>query len=211
MNPPRRVETVMDPVGESVARVYAEALLAQVPSDVEAEEVGAELDGLVELMDRLAGFEELLIAALPSAEDRCEMVGRLFHGRVSEPLEAALNVMAQGGRLGMVRLLRRTYRSALNHRQGKREVTVVTAGPLEEAQRARVRQVLAETLGAEPIVTYELDRDLLGGMVVRVGDRVYDASIRAELRAMQEKLRREIELDAPAPAGGRPDQTGEPS
>jgi hypothetical protein len=72
--------------------------------------------------------------------------------------------------------------------------------------------VLAETLGAEPVVTYELDRDLLGGMVVRVGDRVYDASIRAELRAMQEKLRREIELDAPAPApaGGRPDQTGEP-
>jgi len=87
--PARQVDSVMDPVSESLARVYAEALLGQVPSDPEAEQVAAQLDAIVDLLDEIPGFEELLTAALISSAERTAVVERIFHAlsliHISEP------------------------------------------------------------------------------------------------------------------------------
>lgn len=195
--PARQVDSVMDPVSESLARVYAEALLGQVPSDPEAEQVAAQLDAIVDLLDEIAGFEELLTAALISSAERTAVVERIFHARVGEPVEATLAVMAGAGRLGLLRTLRRVFRSALHRRQGKREVTVVTAVPVAEKHQRRIAAALAETLRAEPVVRWDVDEKLLGGMVVRIGDHVYDASVRAELHRLEGRLAREIRLEPP--------------
>ena len=198
MSPPaRQVETVMDPASVSAANVYADALLGQLPSDNEAEEVALELDAMVDLLDGIEGFEPLLTAALISAEERCDMVRRIFRGRVSEIVEALLLVMADAGRLGLLRILRRVFRSKLCSKQGKLEVTVISAVALTEAQRGHVRQSLSEALRADCVLTCRVDPELLGGMVVQVGDHVYDASVRNELRSVQARLRRDIILELP--------------
>ena len=62
--PVAAVDSVMDPVSESLAQVYAEALLGQVPGDVEAEEVAAELEAIRGLLDEVEGLEQLLTAGL---------------------------------------------------------------------------------------------------------------------------------------------------
>jgi len=206
----RQVDSVMDPVSESLAEAYAAALLGQVPSDVEAEEVAGELDALVELLDTIEGFEGLLTAALLSSAERCALVRRIFHGRVGEPTEALLNVMARAGRLGLLRILRRVFRSALYRRQGKREVTVTTAAALDEQKRERVRRDLGGAFGGEPVIAFDVDEDMIGGMVVRVGDRVYDASVRARLAGLERRLRKEIRLESPKPAGGKAAGMDEP-
>ena len=199
--PARHVESVMAPASVSAATVYVDALLGQLPSDIEAEEVAAELDALVELLDEIDGFESLLTAALISNDDRCELVRRIFHGRCSDVVEALLLVMADAGRLGLLRTLRRVFRSKLNARQGKMEVTVISAAALTDDQRQHVRKMLTESLGAECVLSCRVDADLLGGLVVQVGDHVYDASVRAELRGLQSKLRNEIELNIPKLSG----------
>ena len=208
--PPDRIETVMHPVSESLARTYAEALLGQVPTDVEAEEVAAELDAIVNLLVEMEGFEELLTAALLSRSERSAVVQRIFQGRVSEPVEALLNVMASTGRLGLLRALCRVFRSMLYRRQGKREVTVTTAVPPSDEQRERIGLVLAEALRAEPVLSVRVDPGVLGGMIVQVGDDVYDASVRAELANLEDRLRREIRLEAPGGASPRPTPGREP-
>lgn len=193
----RQPDTVMDPTSVSIASVYADALLGQLPSDPEAEEVTEELDAMVDLLDSIDGFEGLLTAALITGADRCEMVSRIFHGRVSEVVEAVLVVMADAGRLGLLRTLRRVFRLKLNARQGKLEVTVISAVQLTDQQRDEVRGALTESLHAEVVLTCRVDPDLLGGVVIHVGDHVYDASIRAELKSVQTRLRRDIHLDIP--------------
>ena len=205
IEPAGEVASVMDPVSESLAGTYAEALLGQVPSDVEAEEAAAELDALVELLDQIEGFEEILTAATLTKAERAAMIERVFHGRVGEPVEAVLNVMAHAGRLGLLRLLRRTFRSALYARQGKREVRVVTAVALAKAERDRTIEMLAGLLGGQPVATFDVDPDLLGGMIVRMADRVYDASVRAELKNLRGRLAREIRLDLPHPQEDHPE------
>jgi len=81
--------------------------------------------------------------------------------------------------------------------RGKREVTVVTAVPVAEKHQRRIAAALAETLRAEPVVRWDVDEKLLGGMVVRIGDHVYDASVRAELHRLEGRLAREIRLEPP--------------
>jgi F-type H+-transporting ATPase subunit delta len=193
----RQVETVMDPTSISAATVYTNALLGQLPSDSEAEEVAAELDAIINLLDEIDGFESLLTSALISSADRCDMVRRIFHDRVSEIVEALLVVMADAGRLGLLRILRRVFHSKVHARQGKLEVTVISAVMLTDLQRQHVGQALAGALNAECVLTCRVDPDLLGGVVVQVGDHVYDASIRAELRSVQARLRRDIHLELP--------------
>ena len=108
---------------------------------------------------------------------------------------AALQLSPQT--LGLLRTLRRVFHSKLHVRQGKLEVTVISAVTLSDLQCRHVQQALADALNAEPVLTCRVDPDLLGGVVVQVGDHVYDASIRAELRSVQTRLRRDIHLELP--------------
>jgi len=199
--PSGQVETVMEPVNVSAATVYADALLGQLPGDSEAEEAAGQLDAIVGLLDGIDGFEELLTSALIDGAERCDLVRRIFHGRASETVEALLVVMADAGRLGLLRTLRRVLRSKLHVRQGKLEVTVISAVTLSDQQRHRAQQALAEALGAQCVLTFRVDPGLLGGVVVQVGDQVYDVSIRAELRSVQARLRRDIDLELPRLSG----------
>lgn len=67
-------------------------------------------------------------------------------------------------------------------------VEVITAVPLTEEERALVVQTLTEKLGTRPEVTYTVDPKILGGVVLRLGDRIIDGSVARQLRAMEEQL-----------------------
>lgn len=196
-----RIETVLDAV-DPLGAVYAQGLLDHVPRDDEAEQIAGELDALAGLLDEIPEFQLLLTAVLLSRKQRCELVERIFGGRASEPLEGLLLVMAEADRLGLLRAVRQAFRAALARREGKVPVVVTTAVPLDAAQRGRVQEVLRQALGAEPVVCLGVDGDLLGGVVVRIGDRLYDASVRAELGRVQERLARELNLPPWPPARG---------
>jgi F-type H+-transporting ATPase subunit delta len=178
----------MDPVEMTLARVYADALLGTLGSDAEAEEVASQLHAVAGLLDQVDGFEALLTGALIARQDRIGLVRRIFGARCDERLEAVLSIMAGNGRMGLVREMSRQFRAALDLREHKIDVTVTTAAPVDQAQRLRLGHVLGEVLGAEPLLTMQVQQGLLGGMVVRIGDRVFDASIAGELRRLRQSL-----------------------
>ena len=75
-----------------------------------------------------------------------------------------------------------------------------TAFELDDDQRRALREDLRAALGAEPVVTCELDAALLGGVVLHVGQRVYDASVAGRLRRLAESLKQRIDSESPAAA-----------
>ena len=72
-----------------------------------------------------------------------------------------------------------------DRRQNRRPVTVRSAVPLDEAQQDALRDRLARLLGGTPVLTVQVDPALIGGLVVRVGDDVYDASVRNQLEQLR--------------------------
>lgn len=171
---------VMSPDAQVLAATYAQGLLDHLPDNARAQQAADELADLVTLLGEIDQADELLTMPL-SVTDRCGLVERIFSGRLSEPTYALLGVMARRGRIALLGAVSRALVGLLDARRGKIEVTVTTALELTDSQRRRVLGDLERTFNAAPVLTTRIDPSILGGVMVQVGDVVYDASMASGL------------------------------
>ncbi len=106
--------------------------------------------------------------------------------------------MSRNDRLGLLRQVCRSFDTVLDERLGRVEVTVTTAIEMDEGQRRQLVKTLRQMLDATPRVNALVDAELIGGMVVRVGDRVFDASVAGDLHRLGARIART------APGGEEP-------
>ena len=191
-----RDDTVMLPRMAGLANTYAQALLDNVPDNDRAEEIAAELDAIVQLLDEIEGFDALLTRAMLTRTQRDGLVARVFSGRVSEPAEAFVTVLGRRNRLSIIRPAAGRFRKLLNDRKGLLEVHVTTAAPLEARRYAEIAEMMSELLGGKILLIDRVDPDMLGGVKVRVGDRVFNASLATSIEKLSNRLARRIALAA---------------
>ena len=96
-----------------------------------------------------------------------------------------MKVLAAHERLDCLRAIERAARLQLNQLRNRVEVLVETAAPLSNSLRQQVASRLTQLLGREVVLSAEVNPDLLGGIVVRVGDTVYDGSLAGKLKSME--------------------------
>ena len=193
---PVPTDTVMQPRLAALAKTYAQALLDNVPDNERAEELAGELDSIVQLLDDIEGFDMLLTRAMLTRTQRDELVERIFAGRVSELAEAFVSILARRNRLEVFRPAAMKFRQLLNIRKGLLEVHATTSTPLDEKRHAEIARMISEQLGSEIILIAHVDPDMLGGVRVRVGDRVFDASLATSIEKLSNRLARRIALAA---------------
>lgn len=177
-----------DPSAMTVADTYAQAVLALCPTDEQAEQFYQETNDLLSLSDEFPEYTSLLTASLLSVKQKAALVNHTFNGRVSDTMMGLLGTLAHHNRLGLLHPVRQRFRALLDQRQGKVTVTVTTAVPMDDQQRQQISDALAQAVNTKVILETQVDEDLLGGMVVRVGDRVVDASIKADLDRLKRRL-----------------------
>jgi F-type H+-transporting ATPase subunit delta len=179
--------TVLDVTEEQIARVYAKAFLGAVETVGNAEALIEELESIVtEVLDRHPQFENALAPAFMSTDERVAMLDRVFGARVARPVLNLLKVLSMHGRLSSLRSVVRQVRLLHSKMTGRMDVDVRTALPLADDVEAALREALRTQLGIQPIMHVAVDPEVLGGVVIKVGDTVYDGSI----RTMFEKARR---------------------
>ena len=189
-------DTVMQPRLLALAGAYAQALLDNVPDNAQAEEIASELDAIVRLLDDIEGFDTLLTRAMLSRQQRDELVERIFAERVSEPIEAFITILGRRDRLLLLRPSAAKFRNLLNVRKGLLEVHATTAEPLNDERRDEIAKMISEQLGGDVILIDHVDPEMLGGIVIRVGDRVFNASLAASIEKLSNRLARRIALAA---------------
>jgi len=181
--------TVFDDATQHVARVYAEAFLNAAQKSGQAEEALQDLDSLVDQVfpqDRY--LEAFLTSKAVSRERKERALCAAFEGRASALFLNFLLVLNDHDRLDALRSITASVRSLHEERTGKIRVQVLSALPLADDQRERLRQELRETFGRDPVLETRVDADLLGGMTVQVGDVMYDASVRTRLENIRNQL-----------------------
>lgn len=184
-----RHATVMDDEARQVARVYAEALYRAADQHGQTAEVMVELDQLVYDVFKADPGLELFLASASINEDRKrESIERAFRGRATDVLVQFLGVLNQHRRLDMIRPIHDAYRRLYNRKTRKLVVIARSAVPLNDDERRRLCDDVRAVVDVEPILQEQVDPELLGGLVVRVGDWVYDASVRAKLDEVRNQL-----------------------
>jgi F-type H+-transporting ATPase subunit delta len=186
-----RPTTVLDDNARQVARVYAEALLRGADLQGQADAVGDELAALrADVLQKHPELEEFLSSMAVGRARKEEAIRGAFRGRVSELVLNFLLVLNAHDRLDLLGAAADAYKDLLDERRRRVRVLVRSAAPLSEQQLARLRAELVATADrpAEPVVEARVDPDLLGGLVVQVGDFLFDASVKTSLQQIKDQL-----------------------
>jgi F-type H+-transporting ATPase subunit delta len=191
-------DTVMDVTEERIARVYAKAFMEVAAKSKDATALVDEVGSLVnDVLSRFPQLEDTLRSALISAEDKEQSLDRMLSGRASPLMLNFLKVLARHDRLAILRPIASILKKLDAERRGLTDVEVRVATPIDAALQSEIQNRLRKALGGEPVLHVEVDPSLIAGMVIRVGDRVYDGSVNTQLenarRAMFERITETIE------------------
>jgi F-type H+-transporting ATPase subunit delta len=181
--------TVFEDDQPEVSRSYAEALLGAAKHADQIESVLDELDELVaDVLSPYPQFAAILASeALPAAE-KDRILTSTLENRASPLVLRFLRVLNRHGRLGLIAPIARMARELMDRQQNRRRVLVRSAVPLTEDQRNALVERLGRMLAATPVPTYQIDPALIGGLVIQIGDDVYDASVRNRLGQLRNRL-----------------------
>lgn len=172
-------DTVLDVTEEQLGRVYATAFLGACESGGEADEAVSQLEAVVtEVLDAHPKFAEAVRSAFLSHEERVGLIDRVLGGKVLPVVLNTLKVLSQHNRSPLLRTMVTQARKMLDERAGRVPVQVTSAVELTPSLVDTVRSTLGTKLGVEPALRLSTDADLIGGFTVRVGDTVYDASLK---------------------------------
>jgi F-type H+-transporting ATPase subunit delta len=172
-----------------IARVYAEALMQAADRHAQADAMAEALDSLALDVFRADGRIEAFLAspAVPK-KAKAAVIKEVFGSRSGQLFANFLLVLNDHGRLGLLRYVRAAYLELLDRRASRVRVQVQSARPLAPDQRQRLQEELHTTLKLEPILKEQVDPELIGGMTVRVGDWLYDASLRTQLEDLRNQI-----------------------
>jgi F-type H+-transporting ATPase subunit delta len=172
----------------SAAGQYAAALLDLASEQNSAPAIGEELRQLRELIETNPRFGAFLTDPAIKGEERRKVLQSTLKGRINLLLYNTLGVMNQKGRLGLLGRVADEYARRLDERQGNLKAEVTVAKRLADDQLEQVRQRIGKAFGKNAIVQQREDPRLIGGLVIRVGDRLIDASVKTQLEAMRKRL-----------------------
>jgi F-type H+-transporting ATPase subunit delta len=182
----KRQHDKIDASRQHLGTVYAKALLGAAEKAGQAERSVEELEALVsDVLDKLPQLEEALRTPRLTHEERLPILEKAFGGKLSVTTLTFLKVVSKHNRLDCLRVIARAARKQLDAARGRVEVLVETAYPLSNPVRERIVARLTQLLGKQVNLQTQVNEDLLGGLVVRVGDTVYDASLAARLKRME--------------------------
>ena len=177
---------------DAVAQVYARSLfeLAYEAGGLPVIETSSlELEEIAGLMDGDARFGEFMRSIVIPVERKRETLRQIFgEDRVSDLVLRFLLVLNDKERLGHLPEIAQAFRDLYWDMIGRIDVEATTAKPLEDAESQRVIELIRNAIGKEAVLRNKVDESMIGGLRLRIGDRLIDASVATRLARMRESL-----------------------
>jgi len=175
---------------ERAATIYATALLNVAQEQNQAVEVFQDLQHLMDdVLAKKPEVAEFFLSAAVGRDRKAEVLEKAFGPEHVHPLLAQfLLVLNDHDRLDLLGAVLIQGQRIYLRRGNKFLVDVASAVPLTEPEQERVKALLTKITGAEPVLYYRVDPDLVGGLLIRTGSWLFDGSVRGRLRTLREIL-----------------------
>ena len=174
----------------SLAGRYASALFELARDQRQIESVGKSLDALGQALLDSKDFDELVSSPLVSRDEAAKAFAALAPQLQIDPITGNfLGVLARNGRKSELRNVIRAFRRLAAEQRGETTADVVTARPLNDDQLAQLRQQLRARAGRDVSIEANVDPNILGGLIVKLGSQQIDASIRTKLNRLAQAMK----------------------
>lgn len=175
-------------VRRSLARRYLRAAFEVAQQAGVAEDLGAQLQRLQTVVESTPELMRLLQHPTMALERKLQAVTDLLGEEPLPTLHQLLAALVEHNRGEVLQVAGEVYQEVADEALGLVRARVTTALPLERERAARLREVLAEWLDSDVVLEEHTDAEIIGGVVVEIGDRVLDGSLRGRLRRMTASL-----------------------
>jgi F-type H+-transporting ATPase subunit delta len=170
-----------------VSKVYGDALFSLAVEENKLDAIWDEVKAVRQAITENQEFLGVMCHPLPQAK-RLEMLEAIFGGQ-SDDMKGFLNVLVHKGRFGEILSILDYFDEQAKEYKRIGVVNVATPLPLNDNQKTEIENRLLQVTEYETLeMHYQIDQSLLGGMVVRIGDRILDNSIRSKIDAMSRQL-----------------------
>lgn len=180
-------------ISQAAASIYADSLLQLADEAKQAEAIGEELADLASLWKSEPAFASMMRSAAIDDDARRESLRKIFTGKLNPLTLNLLLVLNERGRSMILPSVCDAYRRRLAAKMNQQTVNVTTAVALDDAQRKQLAAEVRRLSGKEAVFFEKVEPDLLGGMTVQIGDRLYDTSVRRRLRRLRGELLASVE------------------
>jgi len=178
--------TVFDTGQQQLGAIYAKALLGATESAGSTDDVVEQFQSLAnDVLVQLPKLADVLASPRIAHEEKEKILDQAFVGKMDGTLLRFLKVVSRHGRLDCIQAISAQLRSQYNDLRGIVEVVVQTATSLEPSLLDLIQQRLESSLGKKVKLRTETDESLIGGIVVRDGDTVYDGSVANQLARLE--------------------------
>ena len=175
-------------IAGQVAKRYSQALFEVAKEQNLLDQVEQDLNLFVETFKMTEGFQTFLTHPQIGGEVKKEMVSNIFADSISWVTKNFLFILVDGGRENTVEEILKEYRKLANDARGVAAVTAISAKPLTDAEKQQLEKLYKERLNKIIKLENITDPAILGGLIVRVGDRVYDGSLIKKLKTVKKSL-----------------------
>ena len=181
-----RIANVFDDEQQYVGEVYAKALIGAATTSGNLDGICSQLTSVVtDILDRQPKFEAALSSPKVSQDARARLLDKVFSGKVDPTLLTFLKVLCRRGRLGFLRAIERAASRMRDDAMGRKRITVTTATALSAPEQASLLEQLKKTFKSEVSLSMQVEPSILGGLIIRDGDTVYDGSVDGKLRLLK--------------------------
>ncbi len=175
-------------IRSGVAERYAKAVFQAAVEAGAADQVFADMENIFTLLPADVSFRNFLASPRVPTEDKHALLDKAFAGRASKLVVELLHVLIDKKRIMHAAEIAEAYRYLYERHKGILEVKAVTAVTLEDRLKEKLLRTLETQTKKEIRITYVIDPDILGGMILKLEDRVIDGSVRYELDQLRRRL-----------------------
>jgi F-type H+-transporting ATPase subunit delta len=172
----------------TIARNYAEALLALATKAEDLEGWGRMIGEVAHAVESDFRLSRFLRAPQVSAEKKNEVLAKAFADRLPRLLVRYLQTLVRNRRQMLIPEIALQYRDLLDEASGRVHAQVTIAREASEADQSRLGEQLSRAMKRDVVPHVVVNPAILGGIIVRVGDRVMDGSVRRRLATLRSRL-----------------------
>jgi F-type H+-transporting ATPase subunit delta len=177
-------------ISTGIAARYATAIFELAKEDKALATLEADIDALDAALRESHDFRELIASPIYSREQQATAVTAIAKkAGLSQIVTNTLALMAANRRLFVLPQLVRELRDRIASEKGEVTAEVTAAKALTKAQEEKLAKTLKASVGKDVKISMAVDESLIGGLVVKVGSRMIDTSIRSKLAALQNSMK----------------------
>jgi F-type H+-transporting ATPase subunit delta len=172
-----------------IPRTYAESLLAVADERKCVDKIADDFHAMrYDVFPALPSLEAYLVSPAINRKHRDAFILELLDGKADPLFIDFLRLLNRKDRLGLLRLIGVAFRSLLEERANRQRVLIETASDLNDTQKQSLMDTVGPVLGRTPVLVIRVNPELIGGLIVHAGDRVFDTSVRTQLKTLKNQL-----------------------